>query len=388
MKKKTSWIDLVDLFEMLKELAQLNENLIREIGYQFHLDGTICSTEVHGNGNVNDTFLLFCESNNLTNRYTLQRINHEVFKNPEGLMENFLRVTQHLQAKLLTEKSDKQALCLVQAKDGRPFFQDNGGNYWRVTKFIDGGRSFEVPENLTQAYEAAKAFGDFQAKLADLPGEPLIETIADFHNTRLRYEHFLAVLKKDEFDRVKEVQDLVEFAMENESLADAIQGKNFPLRVVHNDTKLNNILLHKTSGQGMCVVDLDTVMSGCVLHDFGDLVRTAACSALEDEPDLDKIFFLPKIFEAIIKGYHCSTGEMLESSEIENLALAPKVITYELGLRFLADYLEGDVYFKVKRPGHNIDRVRAQFKLLSSMKENFSEMQVIVRKLYSSIIPV
>ncbi|MGY8713547.1 MAG: phosphotransferase, partial [Verrucomicrobiia bacterium] len=152
---------------------------------------------------------------------------------------------------------------------------------------------------------------------------------------------------------------------ENESLADAIQGGDFPLRVVHNDTKLNNILLHKTSGQGMCVVDLDTVMSGCVLHDFGDLVRTAACSALEDEPDLDKVFFLPEIFEAIVKGYHCSTGEMLESCEIENLALAPKVITYELGLRFLADYLEGDVYFKVKRPGHNVDRVRAQFKLLS-----------------------
>lgn len=370
---------------MLRGLAKLNENLIIEIGNQFLLEGSIFSSEVHGNGNVNDTFLLFCGNPNSSNRYTLQRINHEIFQDPEGLMENFSRVTNHLQSKLVLEESNKQSLSLIEAKDGRPFYQDKNGNYWRVTKFVEGGRSFEVPENLTQAYEAAKAFGDFQAKLADLPGEPLIETIADFHNTRLRFDHFLEVFRKDQFDRVKEVQDLVEFALVNEPLADAIKTENFPQRVVHNDTKLNNVLLHKSSGQGMCVVDLDTVMPGCVLHDFGDLVRTAASSALEDETDLRKVFFLPETFEAIVKGYLSSAGFMLESCEVENLALAPKVITYELGLRFLADYLEGDNYFKVKRPGHNIDRVRAQFKLLSSMEDQFSEMKEIVKKFHSSI---
>ena len=183
-------------------------------------------------------------------------------------------------------------------------------------------------------------------------------------------------------DVVAEVQDLVDFAVVREHLADLIKVENFPSRVVHNDTKLNNVLLHKTTGEGMCVVDLDTVMTGCVLHDFGDLVRTAACSALEDEPEVDKVFFLPKIFGAIVEGYLKATSNILESSEIEHLAVAPQVITYELGLRFLTDYLEGDVYFKVKRPEHNLDRVRAQFKLLASMEEHFEQAKQIV-DLYS-----
>ena len=363
-------------------MAIHTKSFISEVGHQFNLEGYIGSSEVHGNGNVNDTFLLFCEDGDSLNRYTLQRINHNVFKNPEGLMENFSRVTRHLQAKIEKDGSDKKCLNLVPAKDGRFFHKDSNGNYWRVTKFVDGGRSFDVPEDIHQAYEAAKAFGDFQAKLADLPGDPLIETIPDFHNTRKRFEHFRSVCNQDKLERVAEVQDLVDFAVVREHLADLIKVENFPSRVVHNDTKLNNVLLHKTTGEGMCVVDLDTVMTGCVLHDFGDLVRTAACSALEDEPEVDKVFFLPKIFGAIVEGYLKATSNILESSEIEHLAVAPQVITYELGLRFLTDYLEGDVYFKVKRPGHNLDRVRAQFKLLASMEEHFEQAKQIV-DLYS-----
>jgi len=195
----------------------------------------------------------------------------------------------------------------------------------------------------------------------------------------MRFESFRSSVDKDQANRVNEVTDLVEFAFGREDLSDKIKGENFPVRVVHNDTKLNNVLLHKTSGEGMCVVDLDTVMPGCALHDFGDLVRTAACSALEDEVDLDKVRFQPEVFGAIVEGYLESAGDMLEPSEIEHLALAPQVITYELGLRFLADYLDGDLYFKVKRPGHNLDRAKAQFKLLSSMEEHFGEMKEIVR---------
>ena len=359
-------------------MANNTKSFIRKVGDQFNLEGYIESSEVHGNGNVNDTFLLFCEDGDTLNRYTLQRINHDIFMNPEGLMENFSRVTRHLRSKIEKEGSGIQCLTLVPAKDGRFFHKDSNGNYWRVTKFVDGGRSFEVPEDIHQAYEAAKAFGDFQAKLADLPGDPLIETIPDFHNTRMRFEHFRSACEQDEMDRAKEVSDLIQFAMDREKLADLIKIENFPSRVVHNDTKLNNVLLHKTTGEGMCVVDLDTVMTGCVLHDFGDLVRTAACSALEDEPELDKIFFLPKTFEAIVEGYLKTAGNILESSEIEHLAVAPQIITYELGLRFLTDYLEGDVYFKVKRDGHNLDRVRAQFRLLASMEDYFEQSKQIV----------
>ena len=361
-------------------MAEQTKSLINEIGVQFQLEGHITSSEAHGNGNVNDTFLLFCENGDSLNRYTLQRINHEVFKNPEGLMDNFSRVTRHLHSKMAEENSDKQCLCVIPANDGRSFHKDPNGNYWRVTKFVDGGRSYEVPENVKQAYEAAKAFGEFQSKLTDLPGEPLIDTIPDFHNTRMRFESFRSAVEKDQANRVSEVTDLVEFALGREGLSDKIKGENFPVRVVHNDTKLNNVLLHKSSGEGMCVVDLDTVMPGCALHDFGDLVRTAACSALEDEVDLEKVRFQPEVFGAIVEGYLESAGEMLEQSEIEHLALAPQVITYELGLRFLADYLDGDLYFKVKRPGHNLDRSRAQFKLLSSMEEHSGEMEDIVRE--------
>jgi hypothetical protein len=361
-------------------LAKQTKSLIYEIGVQFQLEGCITSSEVHGNGNVNDTFLLFCENGDCLNRYTLQRINHEVFKNPEGLMDNFSRVTNHLQGKMAEEKSGKQCLCVIPANDGLSFHKDENGNYWRVTKFVDGGRSYEVPENAQQAYEAAKAFGEFQSKLTDLPGEPLIDTIPDFHNTRMRFEYFRSAVEKDQAGRSSGVCDLVEFALGREDLSDKIKGENFPVRVVHNDTKLNNVLLHKTSGEGMCVVDLDTVMPGCALHDFGDLVRTAACSALEDEVDLEKVSFLPAVFGAIVEGYLESAGDMLEQGEIDHLALAPQVITYELGLRFLADYLEGDLYFKIKRPGHNLDRARAQFKLLSSMEDHFGEMEEIVRE--------
>jgi Ser/Thr protein kinase RdoA (MazF antagonist) len=372
---------------MRSDLAHQTKSLIYEIGAQFQLEGCISSSEVHGNGNVNDTFLLFCENGDSLNRYTLQRINHEVFKNPEGLMDNFSRVTRHLHSKMAEEKSDKQCLCVIPANDGRSFHKDSDGNYWRVTKFVDGGRSHEVPENREQAYEAAKAFGDFQAKLVDLPGEPLLDTIPDFHNTRMRFEHFRSTLRKDELGRASGAEEWIAFAMERESLSDRIRCDDFPRRVVHNDTKLNNVLLHKSTGKGMCVVDLDTVMPGCALHDFGDLVRTAASSAVEDEVDLTKVSFLPKTYESIVTGYLEAAGEMLEPKEIERLPLAPLVITYELGLRFLTDYLSGDVYFKIKHPEHNLDRVRSQFKLLSSMEEHYDEMEQIVTKIACLNVP-
>jgi Ser/Thr protein kinase RdoA (MazF antagonist) len=190
---------------------------------------------------------------------------------------------------------------------------------------------------------------------------------------------------EDPFGRTNEVRDLITFAIARESLADAINEEKFPVRIVHNDTKLNNVLLDKKTGEGICVVDLDTVMPGCALHDFGDLVRTAACSAQEDEPDVNRIQFLPEIFEALVEGYLDATNCFLSPLEVDHLAIAPQVLTYELALRFLADYLEGDIYFKVKRPGHNLQRARAQFRLLASMEEHASEMESIVEKFATAV---
>ena len=329
---------------------------------------------------MNDTFLVFCRNGKQTNRYTLQRINSEVFENPKGLMENFSRVTAHLRRKAVDGQHAFETLILIPTMDGESFLRE-GNSYWRMTKFIAGGRSFEVPKNDNHAYEAAKAFGLFQANLNDLPGPALVETIPDFHNTRKRFDDFLFALEKDPHGRSREVGDLVAFAKQREVLAEKIRLKDFPSRVVHNDTKLNNVLLHKDTGQGMCVVDLDTVMPGCVLHDFGDLVRTAACSSLEDETDLSKVRFLPSVFEAIAQGYLEAAGDMLSDKEIEFLPLAPSVITYELGLRFLTDYLEGDRYFKTRWPGHNLDRTRTQFKLLSSLEESLDLMKSAVQRI-------
>ena len=354
-----------------------------DVGNSFCLDGSLRTSSPHGNGNVNDTFLLACEKEGQLKRYTLQRINHEVFKDPESLMENFSRVTKHLQGKLSGEDHTRKALALVPTKDGRSFFRDSDGNYWRTTNYIDESESLEVPHHPKQAYEAAKAFGEFQANLSDLPGDPLKDTIPDFHNTRKRFEHFLEAVRANACNRAEGVGDLVEFARQRESLADAIRVEDFPTRVVHNDTKLNNVLLDKKSGKGLCVVDLDTVMPGCVLHDFGDLVRTAACSSAEDEKNLALVRFLPDIFEAIAEGYLNAAREFLEPSEIAGLPLAPKVITFELGIRFLTDYLEGDAYFKVKREGHNLDRTRAQFRLLASMEEHEEDIRAIIQRFAS-----
>lgn len=348
-----------------------------EVGRLFQLQGSPSTAVVHGNGNVNDTFLVSCEEAGKLSRYTIQRINHEVFTDPEGLMENFSRVTEHLEQ---SSAPEERSVRLIPSLEGAPYARDAQGNYWRAMEYVDRSKSVDVPENPEQAFEAAKTFGAFQARLADLPGAPLRETIPDFHNTRKRLDDFHQIVEQDPAGRLAEVRDLVAFASERESLADCIDPQKFPTRIVHNDTKLNNVLLDKDTGKGICVVDLDTVMPGCALHDFGDLVRTAACSAEEDEPDLNKVRFLPATFDAIVKGYLNSAGSFLTKEEIHHLPEAPRVITFELGIRFLADFLAGDVYFKTKRPNHNVDRARTQFKLLASMEEHMGEMKAIVGK--------
>jgi len=353
-------------------LKDLSISELLELASRFQLDGTATTVEPFGNGNVNDTFLVRTDSGNC---YTLQRINHDVFKDPVSLMDNFARVTAHLAQKHMDGQTTLQTLVLVPAQDGSSYLTGEHGNYWRVTEYVPGGLSLEVPESREHAYEAAYAFGDFQYQLRDLPGDPLIETIPDFHNTESRYQAFKNAVEQDICGRVGEAASLISFAQENEHLARLIRYADFPTRTVHNDTKLNNVLLHKETGKGICVVDLDTVMPGCALHDFADLVRTAACSSEEDEPDVSKIHFLPDRFSALVDGYLSGVRDMLEPREIQRLAVSPQVITYELSLRFLTDFLQGDSYFKVKRAGHNFERARAQFQLLRSMQESASVME-------------
>ena len=375
MGEKISLIDPSAEILRMFGLKDLSTSELLELASRFQLDGTPASAEPFGNGNVNDTFLLTTVSGH---RYTLQRINHDVFKDPVSLMENFARVTSHLAQKHADGQTTLQTLVLVPSQDGSSYLTGEHGNYWRVTEYVPDGLSLEVPQSREHAYEAARAFGDFQYQLSDLPGDPLIETIPDFHNTESRYRAFVHAVEQDVCGRAGESAGLISFAKENEHLAGLIRYADFPTRTVHNDTKLNNVLLHEQTGKGICVVDLDTAMPGCALHDFADLVRTAACSSEEDEPDISGIHFLPDRFSALVEGYLAGVHDMLEPREIEHLAVSPQVITYELSLRFLTDFLQGDTYFKVKRPGHNFERARAQFQLLRSMQEHASAMEDMV----------
>ena len=356
----------------MSTLKDLSASEVLRLASHFQLDGTATTVEPFGNGNVNDTFLVRTDSGN---RYTLQRINHDVFKDPVSLMDNFARVTAHLGQKHTDGHTMLQTLVPVPAQNGSSYLTGEHGNYWRVTEYVPGGLSLEVPKSRTHAFEAAHAYGDFQYQLKDLPGDPLIETIPGFHNTEARYQAFRKALDENVCGRAGEAADLISFAQENEHLARLIGYADFPTRTVHNDTKLNNVLLHEETGKGICVVDLDTVMPGCALHDFADLVRTAACSSEEDEPDVSKIHFLTDRFSALVDGYLAGVRDMLEPREIERLAVSPQVITYELSLRFLTDFLQGDTYFKIKRPGHNFERARAQLQLLRSMQEHASVME-------------
>ena len=356
------------------EQAQI-EKLIEKVRH-FSVDGKCTNLSTNGNGNVNDTYVATLDNNGESKKYTLQRINHLVFKNPPQLMDNLSRVSRHLQT-----KPGRHCLRVMAAKDGQFYHQDADGNYWRLMEYIEGVKCLEVPQNRKQAYEAAHTFGQFQADLLDMPGDPLIETIPEFHNTQKRYEAFEEVFNQDVCGRVASVAEWIDFAKERSNLCSILNTEKLPVRVVHNDTKLNNVLLDAESEKGVCAIDLDTVMPGCVLHDFGDLVRTAACPVSEDETDLQKVEFLPVTFEAIVEGYYQATCEFLEDDEIAGLSKAPMVITYELGLRFLTDYLAGDTYFKINYPEHNLNRAKVQFQLVSSMEENESVMEEMVTRI-------
>ncbi|OUU28117.1 MAG: hypothetical protein CBC04_01930 [Verrucomicrobia bacterium TMED44] len=376
---KNSSLHELDNFGTKKTLNSIFDTTLVEKVEKFSVDGKCIHLVPNGNGNVNDTFVATLKEGEMKKKYTLQRINHQVFKNPAELMDNFSRVSRHLQT-----KPGRRCLRVIPAKDGQFYHLDEDGNYWRLMEYIEGVKCLEVPQNRKQAYEVARTFGQFQADLLDLPGKRLLETIPEFHNTSKRFDSFSQALTLDVKKRACSVKEWIDFVQGRKILCDALRTEELPVRVVHNDTKINNVLLDAKSEEGVCAIDLDTVMPGCVLHDFGDLVRTAACPVSEDEMNLEKVIFLPETYEAIVEGYYQATCEFLSDLEIRRLAKAPMVITYELGVRFLTDYLLGDAYFKINYPEHNLNRAKVQFSLLSSMEGHVDRMEAIVAKVCQS----
>ena len=359
-------------------------NQFKDVAAAFQCPGTYLGEAPYGSGHINDTYRVVYEQDGQEVHYIHQRINKNIFKNVPGLMENIGRVTRHQRKKFEeagADEIDRRVLTLVPTVDGKDYFVDAHGDFWRTYVFVEDAVGIDVIENTDQAYESAKAFGEFQCQLANMPGR-LNDTIPNFHHTRSRYNTLMQAIAEDTHGRAANVQAEIAFAKAREEIVDVVidlmASGEIPERVTHNDTKLNNVLIDTTTGKGMCVIDLDTVMPGSVLYDFGDMIRTTTNQAAEDEPDLSKIEMNVDYFEALVKGYLETASGFLTPKERELLPFSGQLITFEIGLRFLTDYLQGDVYFKTHRDGQNIDRCRKQFKMVESMEEQMDAMQKIM----------
>jgi hypothetical protein len=357
------------------------------IAAAFPLLGRFRTGGPHGSGHINDTFAVTFDQAGTAVRYIFQRINARVFQDVPALMDNIARVSSHLAGRAAGVPADdatRRALTLVPARDGRAWHRDEAGDWWRCYLFIERARTHDVIEHAWQAREAARAFGEFQKQLVDLPGARLHETIPFFHHTRRRFENLRRAATADAHQRAREARAEIDFAFSREGMVDVLlelQARGLvPERITHNDTKLNNVMIDDATRTGVCVIDLDTVMPGLALYDFGDMVRSATNAAAEDEPDTGRVHARLSIFEALVEGYLGAARPFLKDAEVAHLAFSGRLITFEIGLRFLTDFLEGDVYFKTRRPGHNLDRARNQFALVRSLEAQQAEMEAIVRR--------
>jgi hypothetical protein len=351
-----------------------NEEQLRHISRQFQIYGEIRHAELCKIGHINETYTATYNQGGVPVRYVHQKINKGVFRKPVQVMRNLMRVTRHIRHQLEQEGVDevtRRVVTVVPTRNDQPYYRDRNGDYWRTFVFVEGVETFEAVETPKQAYQAAFAFGQFQRQLVDLPEPRLHETIPEFHNTRMRFEALQAAVERDHFNRAGSAKKDIEFALGQEKLVDvilkAMAAGKIPERITHNDTKFNNVMLDVKSGKAMCVVDLDTVMPGCALYDFGDMVRTTTSPTLEDELDLSKVQMRMPMFKQLAKGYLDATASFLTKAERKLIPFSGKLITFTIGIRFLTDYLSGDTYFRVHRPHHNLDRARTQFKLVDSI---------------------
>lgn len=368
-------------------MENLTDAIIDNAIAQFAIDGALTDKRPYGNGHINDTFLLTYETcSGCQKHYILQRMNHNIFKNPRLLMENLVHVTEYLR-EIITANGgdpDRETLNAVKTINGECYYEDDGHNFWRVLLYIENTLCLEQVESKKDFYDSAVAFGNFQRLLSDFPAHTLYETIPNFHNTPSRFLDFKAAVERDTLGRAKLAQAEIAFALEREKdtavLTGLLKEGRLPLRVTHNDTKLNNILFDADTKKALCIIDLDTVMPGLSHYDFGDSIRFGASTGAEDEKDLDKIELDLSLFEAFTMGFLEGCGGSLSDLEIETLPMGAKLMTYECGIRFLADFLDGDVYFKIHRENHNLDRARTQFKLVADMEKKWGEMAAVVEK--------
>ncbi len=364
-------------------------NDIKFILPHFCFRGTYRDTVELTSGNINNTYHLTFRDKGEDVHYTLQHINKYVFKHPVEVIENISRVTSHLARayESLGEAPDRHVLQLIPTREGGFLHQDQQGNYWRAYSFITGAVAYDAPRKDAHIFETGRAFGQFQRLLSDFSAEQLHETIPDFHNTTRRFYNFVASVAADRAGRVAGVEDEIEFFFERRrmmgSIVKMLEKGEIPYRVTHNDTKINNILIDRDTDKALCVIDLDTVMPGSSLYDFGDAIRFCASTAAEDEPDTSKISLNMRAFRLFTEGFLSETNGFLSEEELRNLPLGVLVITCELAMRFLTDYMDGDIYFKVRSPEHNLVRTRAQMALLADMEAKYDDMCRMVEEMIS-----
>ncbi len=358
---------------------------LSEIAGHFRFDGALDQVERLHSGHINDSYAAsFRAASGQTRRYLLQRINRHVFRSPARLMENIEAITEHIRARVLAAGGDpdREALTLVRTVDGAVLHRTPDGDYWRAALFIEGARTYEVPASPEHVTSAGRAFGAFQSMVSNFPAQDLHETIPDFHHTPKRIDALRDAVRRDPLNRVRSAQAEIAFSMDRSAsasrLLDLQAAGALPLRVTHNDTKFDNVLIDDATGQGLCVIDLDTVMPGLSLYDFGDAVRSTATTAAEDEPDLSQVTLDLDLFERLAAGYLEVTGGLLTAAEIDLLPFGAWLMTFECGIRFLTDHLNGDRYFRIARQGHNLDRCRTQFKLAGDMEAGRAAMERII----------
>ncbi len=358
-------------------------SLLQSAANAFDFGGPVlCDARHYGEGHINDTFVVWREDH--SKRFILQRINTDTFTNPVGLMENVCGVTRHLRAKILAEGGDpaRETLNVIPTLSGSTCYLDADGGAWRAYDFVEDTICLQQVGSETDFRTVAETLGKFQNQLEDYPASTLHETIARFHDTPNRYANFEKALAADALGRAKNITPEIEFIHAREKdchvLLDQLAAGEIPLRVTHNDTKINNVLIDAATGKGICVIDLDTVMPGLSAYDFGDSIRTGANDCAEDEPDQSKVHFDLHLYEVFAKGYLSTAGASMSMAEKKSLAWGARLMTLECGIRFLTDYLEGDHYFHTARPDHNLDRARTQFTLVRQMEEVFDQMLEIV----------
>ena len=350
----------------------------------FKFEGDILTVNPTGNGHINDTLLVTTDAGK---KYILQRLNQSIFKEPKNIMENIENVLSHLKAKLEGMPNvdlERELLTLVYTDSGDCYYIDKTGDFWRSYLYIDHTISYDIVPNTEVYRSCAKKFGEFQKLLSDFDASILHEAIPNFHNTPARFETFLKTLEADPVGRAASVKEEIDFLLARKddmhALTDKLEAGILPLRVTHNDTKINNILVDADSKEALCVIDLDTIMPGLAAYDFGDSIRSGATSGAEDEPDLTKVNFVTELFESFAEGFIGAVGQNFDEEEIMSLLMGAKLMTLECGMRFLTDHLDGDNYFKIHRENHNLDRARTQFKLVQDMENQWDELTAIIKK--------